>query len=76
VRGIGIALRMAHRAVEGDVTAVTQYLGSAFNSTLVALTTCITLMFLVHQLQLIQERLVFDAEGYCDENLLSHLHVA
>jgi biopolymer transport protein ExbB/TolQ len=76
VRGIGIALRMAHRAVEGDVTAVTQFLGSAFNSTLVALTTCITLMFLVHQLQLIQERLVFDAEGYCDENLLRHLHVA
>ena len=27
-------------------------------------------MFLVHQLQLIQERLVFDAEGYCDENLI------
>jgi biopolymer transport protein ExbB/TolQ len=76
VRGIGIALRMAHRAVEGDVTAVTQFLGSAFNATLVALLTCITLMFLVHQLQLIQERLAFAAEGYCEENLIRHLHVS
>jgi biopolymer transport protein ExbB/TolQ len=74
VRGIGIALRMAHRAVEGDVTTVTQFLGSAFNSTLIALLTCITLMFLVHQLQLIQERLAYEAEAYCDEHLISHLH--
>src|SRR5262245_35974472 len=76
VRGIGIALRMAHRAVEGDVTAVTQFLGSAFNATMVALLTCITLMFLVHQLQLIQERLAFDAEAYCEENLIRHLYVS
>ncbi len=75
VRGIGIALRLAHKAVEGDVTAVTQFLGSAFNSTLVALMTCITLMFLVHQLQLIQERLAFDAEAYVEENLIRHLYV-
>lgn len=74
VRGIGLALRMAHRAVEGDVTAVTQFLGSAFNATLVALLTCITLMFLVHQLQLIQERLAFDVEAYSEENLIRHLH--
>lgn len=73
VRGIGIALRMAHRAVEGDVTAVTQFLGSAFNATLVALLTCITLMFLVHQLQLIQERLAFDAEAYVEDNLIRNL---
>jgi biopolymer transport protein ExbB/TolQ len=76
VRGIGKALRMAHMAVEGDVTAVTQFLGSAFNATLVALMTCITLMFLVHQLQLIQERLAFDAEAYCEENLIRHLHAS
>lgn len=74
VRGIGQALRMAHRAVEGDVTTVTQFLGSAFNSTLIALMTCIFLMFLVHQLQLIQERLAYEAEAYCEEHLISHLH--
>lgn len=76
VRGIGMALRMAHRAVEGDVTSVTQFLGSAFNSTLIALMTCITLMFFVHQLQLVQERLAYEAEGYCDEHLISHLYTS
>ncbi len=62
VRGIGLALNMAHRAVEGDVSGVTENLGTAFNSTLIALLISIPLMFLVHQLQLMQERLVFDAE--------------
>ena len=30
-------------------------------------------MFLMHQLQLMQERLVLDTHGYCDDNLLRHL---
>jgi hypothetical protein len=30
-------------------------------------------MFLVHQLQLLQERLVFDAESYVDQNLISRM---
>jgi len=32
------------------------------------------LMFLLHQLQQLQERYVLDAESYCDENLISHLY--
>jgi biopolymer transport protein ExbB/TolQ len=75
VRGIGLALNMAHRAVEGDVSGVTESLGTAFNSTLIALLISIPLMFLVHQLQLMQERLVFDAESYTDDQLIRHLHV-
>lgn len=74
VRGIGLALNMAHRAVEGDVSGVTESLGTAFNSTLIALLISIPLMFLVHQLQLMQERLVFDAETYTDDHLIRHLH--
>jgi biopolymer transport protein ExbB/TolQ len=74
VRGIGLALNMAHRAVEGDVSGVTENLGTAFNSTLIALLISIVLMFLVHQLQLMQERLVFDAETYADDRLIRHLH--
>ncbi len=74
VRGIGLALGMAHRAVEGDVSGVTENLGTAFNSTLIALLISIPLMFLVHQLQLMQERLVFDAETYTDDHLIRHLH--
>ncbi len=76
VRGIGAALAQAHRAVDGDISGVTQNLGVAFNSTFIALLISIVLMFLVHQLQLLQERLVFDAETYCDEHLIRHLQAS
>jgi biopolymer transport protein ExbB/TolQ len=73
VRGIGEALAQADKAVQGDITGVTQSLGVAFNSTYIALLISIFLMFLVHQLQLTQERLVFDSENYCDEKVIRHL---
>ena len=66
VRGIGNALGQAHRAVEGDITGVTENLGVAFNSTFIALVISIVLMFFIHQLQLQQERLVLDSERYVD----------
>ncbi len=73
VRGIGAALSQANRAVEGDITGVTQNLGVAFNSTFIALVISIVLMFFIHQLQLMQERLVLDTEAYCDTHLISRL---
>ena len=73
VRGIGAALSQAHRAVEGDITGVTQSLGVAFNSTFIALVLSIILMFFIHQLQLRQERLVLDADNYCQQNLINKL---
>jgi biopolymer transport protein ExbB/TolQ len=73
VRGIGEALAQADKAVQGDIAGVTQSLGVAFNSTFIALLISIFLMFLVHQLQLTQERLVFDSENYCDEKVIRHL---
>jgi biopolymer transport protein ExbB/TolQ len=73
VRGIGQALGQAHKAVQGDIAGVTQSLGVAFNSTFVALLISILVMFLMHQLQLTQERLVLDAEDYCDNRLIRHL---
>lgn len=75
VRGIGEALGQAHKALEGDIFDVTKSLGIAFNSTLIALLISIILMFLIHQLQWIQERYVLDTEAYCEENLTRHLHV-
>ena len=74
VRGIGDALGQAHKAIEGDIFDVTRSLGVAFNSTLIALLISIGLMFLLHQLQQMQEQYVLDAETYCDENLISHLY--
>jgi biopolymer transport protein ExbB/TolQ len=75
VRGIGAALGLAHQAVEGDISGVTQNLGTAFNSTFIALLISIFLMFLVHQLQLLQERLAFEAESYVDQHLIRHMRV-
>jgi biopolymer transport protein ExbB/TolQ len=61
--------------VQGDITGVTQNLGVAFNSTFIALVISIVLMFFIHQLQLMQERLVLDSQSYCDQHLISRLRV-
>ncbi len=73
VRGIGDALGQAHKAVEGNIAGVTESLGVAFNSTLIALCISIVLMFIVYQLQLLQERLILDTQNYCNHNLIRHL---
>lgn len=75
VRGIGEALGKAYQAVSGDIVGVTVSLGVAFNSTFVALVVSIFLMFLIHQLQLLQDRLVLDCQHYCDERMIRHLQV-
>ncbi len=75
VRGIGEALGLAHKAVEGDIAGVTRSLGVAFNSTFAALLISIVLMFLLHALQLQQDRLVQDTEAYLDQHLIHHLQV-
>lgn len=74
VRGIGDALGQAHKAIEGDIMGVTRSLGVAFNSTFVALLISIALMFIIHQLQRMQERYVLDTEIYCEDKLTRHLH--
>ncbi|MEE4301578.1 MAG: MotA/TolQ/ExbB proton channel family protein [Pseudomonadales bacterium] len=75
VRGIGDALGQANRAVEGDIAGVTESLGVAFNSTFIALVISIVIMFLMHQLQLLQDRLVLDTQAYADSRLIRHLQV-
>ena len=75
VRGIGAALAQAHRAVEGDITGVTQNLGVAFNSTFIALVLSIVMMFFIHQLQHRQERLIHDTGAYCQRNLINKLRI-
>lgn len=75
VRGIGSALANAHEAVAGNIAGVTASLGVAFNSTFIALLISILIMFLSHQLTLMQERLVLDSQNYCDRNLLRHIRV-
>ena len=73
VRGISLALGQAHEAVQGDILGVTLSLGVAFNSTFVALIISLLVMFLMHQLQLMQERLVLDTHAYCDNHFIRKL---
>ena len=73
VRGIGMALSRAQEAVGGDIAGVTASLGVAFNSTFVALVLSIVVMFFLHQLQLVQERLVLDTHNYCELHLVDRL---
>lgn len=73
VRGIGTALGNAHEAVAGNISAVTASLGVAFNSTFIALLISIVIMFLMHQITLMQERMVLEVQDYCENNLIRHL---
>ncbi len=73
VRGIGNALAGAQLALRGDTSAVTAGLGVSFNSTFVALVVSIILMYVIHELQLRQERLVLDTEAHVDDAVISNL---
>ena len=73
VRGIGNALAGAQLALRGDTSAVTSGLGVSFNSTFVALVASIILMYVIHELQLRQERLVLDTEQHVDDAVISNL---
>jgi len=73
VRGIGQALSQADQALAGDITGMTDSLGVAFNSTFVALLISIGLMFLLHQLQRLQDGLLVDTQKYCESFLLDRI---
>jgi len=73
VRGIGQALSQADKALAGDIAGMTDSLGIAFNSTFVALVISIGLMFLLHQLQRLQDGLLVDTQEYCEKFLLNRI---
>jgi biopolymer transport protein ExbB/TolQ len=73
VRGIGQALSQADQALAGDIAGMTESLGVAFNSTFVALLISVVLMFLLHQLQRLQDSMVTDTQEYCESFLLKRI---
>ncbi|NOZ42760.1 MAG: MotA/TolQ/ExbB proton channel family protein [Alphaproteobacteria bacterium] len=73
VRGIGQALSDAQKALGGDIASMTNSLGIAFNSTFVALLISIFLMFLLHQLQRMQDGLLVETQAYCEKFLLTRI---
>jgi biopolymer transport protein ExbB/TolQ len=75
VRGIGHALSFAEQAIKGNLSAVTQNLGLAFNSTFVGLILCVFLMYLLHIVQSSQEELIIDIRHYCRDKLIDVMKV-
>ena len=73
MRGIGTALAEADEALAGNIATMTESLGIAFNSTLVALLLSIGLTLVLHLLQGLQDGLVIDIEEYCDKHLIKRL---
>ena len=73
VRGIGVALHRADEALQGDISGVTNALGVAFKSTLVALIISIILMLLIHLLQGSQEGLILRLQTFCREQIIDKL---
>jgi len=73
VRGIGEALSQADQALVGNIAGMANSLGVAFNSTFVALLISIVLMFLLHQLQRLQDGLIVDTQEYCESFLLKRI---
>ncbi|WP_221030532.1 MotA/TolQ/ExbB proton channel family protein [Actomonas aquatica] len=76
VRGIGDALAQADEVLRSnDLSGVTNSLGLAFNSTLVALVLSIFLMFVLHLLQSRQEHLIQDFQEYCRRKIVDLMKV-
>lgn len=73
VRGIGEALSQANEALAGNIGGMTNSLGVAFNSTFVALLISMVLMFMLHQLQRLQDGLAVDTQRYCESFLLNRI---
>ena len=75
VRGIGQALSQADEALAGDIAGMTAHLGTAFNSTLVALIASLVLMLILHALRRAQDRRLLQIQDYCEERLLRRISV-
>jgi len=74
VRGLGEALESAQFVLNStNPAALTSGLGLSFNSTFTALTLCICVMYIFHELQLAGDRLVLDTEQYAEDELISRL---
>jgi biopolymer transport protein ExbB/TolQ len=75
VRGIGLALAFAEDAIKGDIGPVTDALGLAFNSTLVALLISMVLMYFMHIVQSRQEAFIIETQTYCRNKLIDVMKV-
>ncbi|MDG1906390.1 MAG: MotA/TolQ/ExbB proton channel family protein [Arenicella sp.] len=73
VRGIGAAMAQADSAVAGDIGPMTESLGIAFNSTLVALVISIFLMMVLFYLQSKQDSHIERIQVFCEEKFIERV---
>jgi len=73
VRGIGQAMAEAETAVAGNIGPMTASLGTAFNSTFVALIISLILMFMVSAIQASQEKELISVQEYVERYLISRI---
>ena len=75
VIGISGALGKVDQAAAGDLSAVTALLGTAFDTTLVALFLSIILMFRVHRVQQTEELFIISVQDYLMTNFVNRIYV-
>lgn len=75
VIGISGALGKIDKAIAGDLSAVTKVLGTAFDTTLVALVASIILMYKIHKIQQNEELFILFIQEYILENFINRIYV-
>ncbi len=75
VIGISGALGKVDQAAAGDLSAVTALLGTAFDTTLVALFLSIILMFKIHRVQQTEEHFIITVQDYLMTNFVNRIYV-
>ena len=75
VIGISGALGSVDQAAAGDLSVVTAQLGTAFDTTLVALFLSIILMFRIHGVQQREELFIISIQDYIMENFVNRIYV-
>ena len=76
VRGIGMAMSQAQNAVAGDIGPMTESLGTAFNSTFVALLASLVIMLLLSFLQKTQDEQLVKVQEYCEKYLIERISIS
>ena len=76
VRGIGMAMSQAQNAVAGDIGPMTESLGTAFNSTFVALLASVVIMLLLSFLQKTQDEQLVKVQEYCEKYLIERISIS
>ena len=75
VFGISGALGQMDAAAAGDLSGVTSLLGTAFDTTLVALFLSIILMFRIHRVQQNEESFIIEVQDYLMKNFVNRIYV-